>query len=267
MSSVITILVLLVSLVVAQQTTIYTPRISDGYGNWSAAYEKAHAFVCQLTLTEKVNLTTQTGTGASYTYSLGIIPRLNFGGLALDDSPTGVRSTDYTSAFGAGLNLAMSWDRSLMYSQSYANGAEHKAKGVNIAYAPVCGPLGRSPEGGRIWESYSPDPYLSGIAFGESIAGMQAGGTIAVGKHFILYEQEHFRQVEEWNDYGIFSMNITEPYSSNCDDRTLHELYLYPWYDAVYSGMAAVMCSYNQINNTQACQNDHLLNDILKGEV
>ena len=181
----------------------FTRRISQGYGNWSAAYAKAHDFVCGLTLTEKVNLTTQTGTGASYSYSLGIIPRLNFRGLVLDDSPKGVRSTDYTSAFPSGLNLAMSWDRELMYLQSYANGAEQKAKGVNVAYAPVVGPLGRTPTYGRIWESYSPDPYLSGIAFGQSISSMNAGGTIAVGKHFALYEQEHFRQVEEWNDYGI----------------------------------------------------------------
>lgn len=85
--------------------SLYTPRISNGYGNWSAAYAQARAFVCNLTLTEKVNLTTQTGTGASYTYSLGIIPRVGFRGLALDDSPTGVRSTDYSSAFTAPLNM------------------------------------------------------------------------------------------------------------------------------------------------------------------
>lgn len=248
---------------------LYSPRISPGYGNWSAAYEKARKFVCNLTITEKVNLTTQTGTGASYGYSLGIIPRVGFRGLALDDSPTGVRSTDYSSAFTAPLNMAMTWDRDLIYAQAYANGAEHKAKGVNIAYSPVVGPLGRAPEGGRIWEGYSPDPYLSGVAFGLTVAGMNAAGTIAVGKHFVLYEQEHFRQVIEWNSYDLpgVTFNITEPYSSNADDRTLHELYLWPWYDAVHDGMAAVMCSYNQVNDTQSCQNNHLLNDILKGEM
>lgn len=213
----------------APEGSEYSVRLGAGYGNWSDAYDKARAFVCNLTLTEKVNLTTQTGTSATYSYQLGIIPRVGFRGLALDDSPTGVRGTDLNSAFAAGLNLAMSWDRELMYQQSYANGKEHKDKGVNIAYAPVAGPLGRAPEGGRNWEGYSPDPYLSGVAFGQSIAGMQAGGTIAVGKHFILYEQEHYRQVDEWNAYGIASFNITEPYSSNCDDRTLHELYLFPW--------------------------------------
>lgn len=247
----------------------YTPSISTGYGNWSAAYAKARASVCQLTITEKVNLTTSVGTGASAGYNLGIIPRLGFRGFALDDSPTGVRSADYTSALTAPLNLAMSWDRSLCYAQMYANGAEHKAKGINVAYAPVVGPLGRAPERGRIWEGYSSDPYLSGECFGLSIAGMQAGGTIAVGKHFVLYEQEHFRQVIESNSwhYPGATFNITEPYSSNVDDRALHELYLWPWYNAVRDGMAAVMCSYNQVNNTQSCQHNHLLNDILKGEM
>ena len=95
-------------------------------------------------------------------------------------------------------------------------------------------------------EGYSPDPYLSGVSFGLTVAGMNAGGTIAVGKHFILYEQEHYRQKLEWNADGPAAgvdFNITEPYSSNADDRTLHELYLWPWYDAVHDGMAAVMCS------------------------
>ncbi|KAJ5604699.1 Beta-glucosidase [Penicillium lagena] len=246
--------------------TSYHPPVSPGYGEWAAAYEKARHFVCQLTLTEKVNLTTGVGTGQTVGYSTGIIPRLNFRGFAGDDSPTGVRGADYSSAFAAGLNLAMSWDRELIYTQSYANGAEHKAKGDNSIMAPVVGPLGRAPEAGRNFEGFSPDPYLSGIAFGEAVAGMQASGAIAVGKHFILYEQEHFREVVEWNEWHA-GPNITEPYSSNCDDRTFHELYLFPWYDGVKNGLAGVMCSYNQVNNTQVCQSDHLLNDILKGEL
>ena len=40
-------------------------------------------------------------------------------------------------------------------------GAEHKAKGVTVQLGPVAGPMGRAPEGGRNWEGFSPDPYLS----------------------------------------------------------------------------------------------------------
>lgn len=62
-------------------------------------------------------------------------------------------------------------------------------------------------------------------------------------------------------------VRTSRTYSSNCDDRTFHELYLFPCYDAVKNGIAAIMCSYNQVNKTQVCQNNHLLNDILKVEL
>ncbi|RJE26157.1 hypothetical protein PHISCL_01507 [Aspergillus sclerotialis] len=245
----------------------YNPPISDGYGNWSAAYEKARHFVCQLTLTEKVNFTTGVGTGQTVGYSNSIIPRIGFRGLAGDDGPTGVRGADYTSALASGMNLAMTWDRQLIYEQNYINGAEHKAKGANSVAAPVVGPLGHAPAGGRNFEGFSPDPYLSGIAFGEAVRGTQDAGAIAEGKHYLLYEQEHFREIVEWNVWLAEEPNITDPYSSNVDDRTLHELYLWPWYDGVKNHMGAVMCSYNQANNTHACESDRLLNQLLKGEL
>lgn len=75
---------------------------------------------------------------------------------------------------------------------------------------------------------------------------------------------EHFRQAPEAKGYGF---NITESVSSNVDDRTLHELYLWPFADAVRAGVGAVMCSYNQINNSYGCQNSKLLNGVLKGEL
>ena len=58
-------------------------------------------------------------------------------------------------------------------------------------------------------------------------------------KHFIGNEQEHFRTT----------------LSSNIDDVTLHELYLWPFADAIRAGTGAIMCSYNQVNNSYACQN------------
>jgi beta-glucosidase len=55
--------------------------------------------------------------------------------------------------------------------------------------------------------------------------------------------------------------------SANIDDRTLHELYLWPFADSVKAGVAAFMCSYNKVNGTWACENDKLINGILKGEL
>lgn len=118
--------------------------------------------------------------------------------------------------------------------------------------------LGRSPEGGRNWEGFSPDPVLSGIAVMESIKGTQAAGVMACTKHYILNEQEHFRQG---------GTNLSDAISSNIDDVTMHELYLWPFADAIRAGTASVMCSYNQVNNSYACQNSQTLNKLLKSEL
>jgi len=70
--------------------------------------------------------------------------------------------------------------------------------------------------------------------------------------------------VGEAQGYGY---NVTETLSSNIDDKTMHELYLWPFADAVRSGVGSVMCSYQQINNSYGCQNSKLLNDLLKNEL
>lgn len=55
--------------------------------------------------------------------------------------------------------------------------------------------------------------------------------------------------------------------SSNVDDKTMHEVYLWPFQDAVNAGTGSVMCSYNQINGMYACANDKTQNGLLKGEL
>ncbi|KAI0835614.1 glycoside hydrolase family 3 protein [Hypoxylon sp. FL0890] len=232
---------------------------------WEDAYAKARDFVSQLTLAEKVNLTTGVGwEGEQCVGQVGSIPRLGFRSLCMQDSPLGIRFADYVSAFSSGQTVAASFDRSLMYRRGKAMGDENKAKGVDVLLGPVAGPVGRAPAGGRNWEGFSPDPYLTGVAIGETIQGIQDAGVIACAKHFIGNEQEHFRQVGESQDRGY---NISEAISSNIDDKTMHELYLWPFVDAVRAGVGSVMCSYNQINNSYACQNSKMLNDLLKGEL
>lgn len=103
-------------------------------------------------------------------------------------------------------------------------GKEFNSKGVDIQLGPVSGPLGRTPEGGRNWEGFSPDPMNTGVMMAETIKGIQDAGVIACAKHYILNEQEHFRLVGEAKGYGY---NITASASSNVDDRTMHELYLW----------------------------------------
>lgn len=91
---------------------------------------------------------------------IGSIERLNFTGLCLQDGPVGIRQAVYANVYPAGVNVASTWDRNAFYKRSHYMGLEFKAKGSQIALAPVVGPLGRDPYGGRNWEGISPEPYL-----------------------------------------------------------------------------------------------------------
>ncbi|KAL2164014.1 hypothetical protein VTH06DRAFT_3228 [Thermothelomyces fergusii] len=242
-----------------------SPWMNPNADGWVEAYAQAKAFVSQMTLLEKVNLTTGVGWAAEQCVGqVGAIPRLGLRSLCMHDSPLGIRGTDYNSAFPSGQTVAATWDRGLMYRRGYAMGQEAKGKGINVLLGPVAGPLGRMPAAGRNWEGFAPDPVLTGIGMSETIKGIQDAGVIACAKHLIGNEQEHFRQAGEARGYGY---NISESLSSNIDDKTMHELYLWPFADAVRAGVGSVMCAYQQVNNSYSCQNSKLLNDLLKNEL
>ncbi|KAK9469439.1 glycosyl hydrolase family 3 N terminal domain-containing protein [Lipomyces arxii] len=235
-------------------------------GEWNDAYTKARAFVANLTLLEKVNITSGTGWQMGPCVgNTGSIPRLGFPSLCLQDSPTGIRYTDLNTVFPAGLATGATFNKDLMYLRAKAMAQENKAKGINVLLGPCMGPIGRAPEGGRNWEAFGSDPYLQGVAAYQSVIGIQEEGVIATSKHFIANEQEHFRQHQEWVAQGF--TNLSEPYSSNVDERALREIYAWPFADAIRAGTASVMCSYNQVNQSQACQNSYLMNGILKDEL
>nr|QLJ82605.1 beta-1, 4-glucosidase T2 [Aspergillus fresenii]QLJ82606.1 beta-1, 4-glucosidase T2 [Aspergillus fresenii] len=258
------------SVVSAQDDLAFSPPYypspwANGQGEWADAYKRAVDLVSQMTLAEKVNLTTGTGWSLDKCVGqTGSVPRLGLLSLCLQDSPLGIRFGDYNSAFPAGVNVAATWDKTLAYLRGKAMGQEFSDKGIDVQLGPAAGPLGRHPDGGRNWEGFSPDPALSGVLFAETIRGIQEEGVIATAKHFILNEQEQFRQVPEAAGFGF---NISDTLSSNLDDKTMHELYLWPFADAVRAGVGAIMCSYTQINNSYGCQNSETLNKLLKAEL
>ena len=223
-----------------------------GAGGWGPAYTKAKTALAKLSTNDKVGIVTgigwQNGPCVGNTQAVSSI---GYPALCAQDSPLGVRYVQGVTAFPAGIQAAATWDTSLMYARGNAIGTESKGVGVNVQLGPVAGPLGKTPEAGRNWEGFGPDPYLNGIAMTETIQGMQGAGTQACAKHYIGNEQELNR----------------ESMSSNIDDRTLHELYLWPFADAIKANVASVMCSYNQINSSFACENHHTITDILKGEL
>lgn len=209
-----------------------------------------------MTLEEKVNVTR--GHKGQCVGNSGAVPRLGVPQLCFADAPAGIRGQEFVSAFPAGLHAAATFDKDLMHAYGLALGNEYREKGVNVALGPVCGPLGRVARGGRNWEGGSADPYLAGIQVEEMTAGIQEAGVIAVPKHFLFNEQEWRRMPTE---------NLGEALSSNVDDRTAHELYSFPFMNALRAGAGSVMCSYQRANNSYGCQNSKLLNGILKTEL
>lgn len=213
-----------------------------------------------MTLPEKVNITTGVGWQMGLAVgNTGPATSVGFPSLSLQDGPLGIRFADNATAFPAGITVGATWNKTLMFERGEAHGTEARLKGIDVLLGPCVGPLGRMPAGGRNWEGFGSDPYLQGIAAAETVKGIQSTGVMATIKHFIGNEQEHFRQAREWG--------TPQALSSNIGDRTLHELYLWPFADAVRAGVASVMCSYQMVNNSYSCANSKLMNGILKDEL
>ncbi|KAI5204983.1 hypothetical protein E4T42_02997 [Aureobasidium subglaciale] len=236
---------------------VYPSPETAGIG-WEAALAQAEAFVGNLTLEEKAGMVT--GSAGPCVGNIAPIERLGFNGLCLQDGPLAIRQATYASVFPAGLTAAASWDKGLIYTRGLYMAQEFRGKGANVALGPVVGPLGRHGRGGRNWEGFSPDPYLSGVAVEQTIWGMQSTGVQACVKHYIGNEQEIQRNPSTRNGTTIQAI------SSNIDDRTMHELYAWPFANAVRSGVASVMCSYNRVNGSYGCANSKTQNGILKEE-
>lgn len=173
-----------------------------------------------------------------------------------------------------------------MSKRGYAMGMEHRGKGVDVQLGPVAGPLGRDPEGGRNWEGFSPDPVLTGVSIAQTIMGIQDAGVIACAKHFILVGSvlswmredgdglmsviRMSRSITVDSSRRISMTRLCMNFISGTHGITLGLSVLMisrPFADAVKAGVGSVMCSYNQINNSYACQNSWTLNRLLKGEL
>ncbi|KAE8231142.1 hypothetical protein CF326_g3847 [Tilletia indica] len=220
-------------------------------GKWASAIDKAQALVAKMTLAEKVVLATGVGWQVGQCVgNIAAIPRIGFPGLCLQDSPLGVRFADRVTVFPAGITTAATFSKDLMFGRGKAMGEEHRTKGVNIQLGPGLNFL-RAPAGGRAFEYGGADPYLAGEVGFHTVDGIQSAGVQANAKHFLFNDQEHFRN----------------QYSSNVDARTTREIYAHPFLRTIQADVASFMCSYNLVNGTWACQNNELINGLLKTEM
>ncbi|TEY80914.1 hypothetical protein BOTCAL_0036g00420 [Botryotinia calthae] len=196
-------------------------------GAWSAAYSKAQAFIAGLSNEDKLNLITGNDvTSAKWT------------SLVFLDGTQGPQGYEYVTGWAETSALTHSWDKTMIWNQFKGVAAEFYNKGVQVTNAPISQPLGRTSWESRLVETMGQDSYLNGIMFGLGVKAFSETGIIPGGKHFLLNEQETNRQA--------FGHSDVAPYTSNTDDKTLHETYLAPFYDGVKNGMGAVTCAMTQ---------------------
>lgn len=152
--------------------------------------------------------------------------------------------------YPSGAALASTWDTELIEEMGEALGDECRYFKVNLLLAPGIN-IKRSPLGGRGYEYYSEDPYLTGRIAESFIKGVQKTGTGTSIKHFAANNAETLR------------INM----SSDMDERTLREIYLTPFEIGVKNAKPwTVMSGYNKVNGVQMAENRELLTGILRDE-
>ncbi|MER6275956.1 glycoside hydrolase family 3 C-terminal domain-containing protein [Streptomyces sp900105245] len=188
-------------------------------------------------------------------WTLPAVPGIGLESLVMSDGPIGVRGVRWTAddpsvALPSPTALAASWDPELAHRAGVLLAQEARRKGVHLLLAPTVN-LHRSPLGGRHFECYSEDPYLTGRIGTGYVTGVQSGGVGTTVKHFVGNDAETDR----------FTVDNLIP------ERVLRELYLAPFEAIVENARPwGVMTAYNSVNGTTMTEHRHLVGDVLRGE-
>ncbi|MCE5342339.1 MAG: glycoside hydrolase family 3 C-terminal domain-containing protein [Eubacteriales bacterium] len=213
--------------------------------------------ISEMTLEEKASLLS----GSDFWHTKSV-ERLGVESCMVSDGPHGLRKQNQKAdhlgiresikavCFPTGCATASSFDRELLKTLGEAIGDSCQHEKLSVVLGPAVN-IKRSPLCGRNFEYFSEDPYLAGEAAANFIQGVQSRGVGTSIKHFACNNQEYRR----------LSSN------SVVDERTLREIYLPAFETAVKQAKPwTVMCSYNLINGTYACENRWLLTDVLRLE-
>ena len=220
--------------------------------------KKIDGIIAQMTLEEKVEML-----HSKTNMSSAGVPRLGIADMNYADGPFGIReegqpnsfmsagwTLDSATYFPTGSALAATWSKDLAYLYGTGMGKEARLRGKDVILGPAVN-IQRLPVGGRTYEYLSEDPILSAaLSLGYTV-GVQDQGTAVCIKHFAANNQETNR--------GSVDVIV--------DERTLREIYLKPFESAVVEGGAmSVMPAYNKVNGDYCSENEHLLNEILRGD-
>lgn len=189
------------------------------------------------------------------TWTLPALPEIGLKSLVMSDGPIGVRGVHWTAddpsvALPSPTALAATWDPDLARRAGTLLAQEARRKGVHVLLAPTVN-LHRSPLGGRHFEAYSEDPYLTGTIGAGYVNGVQSGGVGTTVKHFVANDAETER----------FTVN------NLVSERALRELYLAPFEIIVENAHPwGIMTAYNTVNGTTMSEHQYLVNEVLRGE-
>jgi len=219
---------------------------------------RADYLVSQMTQGEKAQLVHGGVTTSNPVTPLGAagwvpgIPRLNIPDLYLADGSVGVgNGVGQATALPSSIASAASWDVNEAYKYGKVIGGELSAYGINVNLGGNINLIGREPRDGRTFETKGEDPILAGKITAAHLKAIQDQYVIACIKHFSFNDQETGR--------GQANVLI--------DDRSGRESDLLAFeIGAQDSGVQSVMCSYNLLNGTYACENPYLLTAVLKGD-
>jgi beta-glucosidase len=189
--------------------------------------------------------------------SAGFVPGIERLGIpALQESdaslgvanPFNVRKGDGATPLPSGLATASTWNPALAYAGGAMIGHEAFAKGFNALLSGGAN-VARDPRNGRNFEYLGEDPLLAGTLAGRAIKGVQSNHIVSTTKHFAVNDQETGRMVLD----------------ARIDEAAMRETDLLAFELAIEAGHpGSVMCAYNRVNGAYACENNHLLNDVLK---
>ncbi len=214
-------------------------------------YDGIENLLSQMTLQEKVSMLA--GTNMWYTVP---VERLGIPSLKMTDGPNGARGAGgftqgvKATCFPAEISLASTWNTELVERVGQALAHEAKMKNAQVLLAPTVN-IQRSPLGGRNFECFSEDPYLSARLAVAYINGLQGEGVGASIKHYVCNDQEFKRT----------------SISSEVRERALREIYLLPFQVAVREATPwTIMAAYNYVNGIAASENPYLLTEILRDE-
>ena len=238
-------------------------------GPWSdkslSPDRRADLLIEEMTLDEKIQLLhgSQAGRGAAPALpstsrsngGAGWVPgiaRLGIPDVNMADSAVGVTrgaaESRYSTLLPSSLGLAASWNSDLALLYGQVIGRELRDQGYNMSIGGGVD-ITREPRNGRNFEYGGEDPILAGTTVGTLMKGIQSQQVMGDLKHYALNDQETGRNIG----------------NAILDKRSMRESDLLAFQIAYgISDAAGVMCAYNKVNGDWACENDYLLNQVLK---